>query len=61
MKTVIEITDTAKYAGKSLRARWRLGANNEGTASAGWHVDDAVFAGAGDPPDMTKGSVLSVR
>lgn len=56
----VGFTDTAKYAGKGLRVRWRLGTNNS-TASTGWYIDDVVFSGAGDPPDMTKPTVFSVR
>jgi len=60
-QTVVAITDTAKYAGKSLRVRWRLGTNNDGMGDEGWYVDDIVFSGVGDPPDMTKGSIFSVH
>ncbi len=44
-QTTINVTDTAKFAGKILRARWRLGTNNS-TASAGWHIDDLTITGA---------------
>jgi len=27
----------------------------------GWYVDEVVFSGVGDPPDMTKGSIFSVH
>ena len=47
IQTIINLTDTAKYAGHSLRARWRL-ATNEGTASVGWYVDSISLTGGGD-------------
>lgn len=59
-QVVVSLSDTAKYAGKGLRVRWRLGTNSS-TASTGWYIDDVVFSGAGDPPDMTKPTVFSVR
>jgi hypothetical protein len=59
-QVVVSLSDTAKYAGKGLRVRWRLGTNNS-TASTGWYIDDVVFSGAGDPSDMTKPTVFSVR
>ncbi len=45
-QVVINLTDAAKYAGKSLRVRWRL-ATDGSTASAGWYVDDLALVGAG--------------
>ena len=47
VNTLVNLTDTAKYAGKSLRLRWRL-ATNAGTASYGWHVDSISLIGGGD-------------
>lgn len=44
LETIVNLTDTAKYAGHSLRARWRLATNN-GTASAGWYVDTISLTG----------------
>ena len=44
-QTTIDITDLAKFAGKSLRLRWRLGTNSS-TASAGWYIDDLSLTGA---------------
>lgn len=46
VETIVNLTDTA-YAGKTLRARWRL-ATNDGTASAGWYVDSIALVGGGD-------------
>jgi len=43
-QVAVDLTDSAKYAGKSLRIRWRL-ATNTGTASAGWYVDDIGITG----------------
>lgn len=47
IETVVNLTDTAKYAGHSLRMRWRL-ATNGSTASAGWNVDSMALIGGGD-------------
>ena len=61
VETVIALTDTAKYAGHSLRMRWRL-ATNTGTASAGWYVDDVTLSGAGDlPPPPSRTTVIFVK
>src|SRR5690606_16482859 len=38
--------DASVYAGKSFRARWRLGANNQ-FGSPGWTIDDVALRGAG--------------
>ena len=46
-EVVVTLTDTAKYAGKSLRARWRLGTNGSVTSSGGWFVDSVKLKGAG--------------
>ncbi|MBP7637044.1 MAG: hypothetical protein KBA18_04150, partial [Kiritimatiellae bacterium] len=51
VKVVVNLTDTAKYAGHSLRVRWRLGTDSS-TASAGWYVDDVTLSGIGDPPPV---------
>jgi subtilisin family serine protease len=47
VETIVNLVDTAKFAGKTLRARWRL-ATDGGTASAGWHVDTISLVGGGD-------------
>jgi hypothetical protein len=47
VETIVNLTDTAKYAGKSLRARWRL-ATNASTSSYGWHVDSVALIGGGN-------------
>lgn len=47
-QVVLNLTDTAKYAGKAFRARWRL-ATNTGTASTGWYIDDVLLTGAVAP------------
>ena len=43
-QVILDLTDTAKYAGKSLQMRWRL-ATNTGTASTGWWIDDVALTG----------------
>lgn len=45
-QVVVNLTDTAKYAGHSLRIRWRL-ATNSSTASNGWFIDDIMLNGGG--------------
>jgi len=44
VQTIVNLTDTAKYAGHNLRARWRIATNN-GTASTGWWVDTIALTG----------------
>ncbi len=44
VKTIVDLTDTAKYAGKSLRARWVTGTDNA-QSSAGWYVDTVSLTG----------------
>jgi hypothetical protein len=44
-KVIVSLTDTAKYAGKSLRARWRLGTNGSVASPAGWFVDSVELTG----------------
>ena len=45
--TLVNLTDTAKFAGKNLRLRWRI-ATNSTTSSSGWYVDSIVLLGGGD-------------
>lgn len=47
VETIVNLTDTAKFVGKSLRARWRL-ATNGATASPGWYVDSVSLVGDAD-------------
>ncbi len=47
IETIVNFTDTAKYAGKNLRMRWRI-ATNSGTASTGWYVDSITLLGDAD-------------
>lgn len=47
IETIVNLTDTAKFAGKTLRARWRL-ATNASTSSPGWYVDTVSLVGGGD-------------
>ena len=62
IETVLNLTDTAKFAGHTLRMRWRL-ATNASTASAGWHVDSMALIGGGDfvnqAPSITAGPTSS--
>jgi len=45
-EVAVDLADAVKYAGKTLRIRWRLGSDSS-TSSIGWYVDDIVIAGAG--------------
>jgi len=47
IETVINFTDIAKYAGKSLRVRWTL-ATNAGGSSPGWWLDSLSLVGGGN-------------
>jgi len=47
IETIVNFTDTAKFAGKSLRARWCL-STNASIASTGWYVDSISLIGGGD-------------
>lgn len=51
VKVIVNLTNTAKYAGRSLRVRWRLGTDSS-TSSVGWYVDDVTLTGIGDPPPV---------
>ena len=44
IQTIINLTETTKYAGHSLRARWRI-ATNASTSSVGWYVDSVALTG----------------
>ena len=62
IQTIVNLTDTAKFTGKNLRARWCL-STNAGTASTGWHVDSISLIGGGDvanqPPAITSAATSS--
>ncbi len=47
VETIVNLTDTAKFAGKNLRSRWRI-ATNIGSASVGWYVDSIALIGGGN-------------
>jgi len=49
-QVTINLTNTAMYAGHTLRARWRLGTNSS-TSSAGWYVDSFSLTGNGVTPN----------
>lgn len=44
VESVVNLTDTAKYAGQTLSVRWRL-ATNGTVASAGWFIDTVSLNG----------------
>ena len=45
-QVAVDLTDSAKYAGKSLKIRWRLATNTGTASSTGWYVDDFSITGA---------------
>ncbi len=47
VETLVNLTDTAKFAGKNLRIRWRI-ATNSSTSSSGWYVDSMALLGGGN-------------
>ena len=61
-QVVVNLTNTAKYAGHTLRIRWRL-ATNSSTASAGWYLDDIALNGgaaaANLPPSITTDAIAT--
>ncbi len=48
IETIVNLTDTAKFAGKTLRARWRLATNGSTASPEGWYVDTISLVGGGD-------------
>lgn len=62
IETILNLTDSSKFAGKPLRLRWRLATDNK-NASTGWHVDSIVLIGGGDlsnqPPAITSAATSS--
>jgi uncharacterized protein with FMN-binding domain len=55
IETIVNLTDTATFAGKSFRARWTL-ATDGSIASTGWRIDNVSLLGGGDlsnqPPSI---------
>lgn len=62
IETIVNFTDTAKFAGKNLQVRWCISTNNS-TASTGWHVDSISLVGdanlANQPPSITSAATSS--
>ena len=48
----VSLKDPAKYAGRSLRARWRLGTNNSTASPGGWYVDSIKLTGIASPANQ---------
>jgi hypothetical protein len=51
IETVVNLTDNAKFAGKTVRFRWTLATDNS-TSSLGWYVDSIALLGGGDLLDQ---------
>ncbi len=47
VETIVNLTDTLKFAGNNLRMRWSL-ATDSNTSSYGWHIDTVALLGGGD-------------
>ncbi|MCP5533120.1 MAG: hypothetical protein H7A48_08100 [Akkermansiaceae bacterium] len=65
METIVNLTDTAKFAGNDLRLRWRI-ATDGSSSSTGWYVDSISLTGDGNfgnqPPAIaTAASSTSVE
>jgi hypothetical protein len=62
IETIVNLTNTAKFAGKTLQARWGL-ATDSSTSSHGWYVDSMSLTGGGDlsnqPPVVTAAATSS--
>ena len=49
VQTILNLTDNAKFAGKTVRFRWVLATNaSNASASAGWYVDSVSLEEGGD-------------
>lgn len=51
VETIVNLTDTEKFAENSLRLRWRVATNNS-SASEGWHIDSVALFGGGDVSNL---------
>ncbi len=62
VETIVNLTNTARFAGHTLRLRWRI-ATNGSIASTGWYVDSMALFGGGDlsnnPPVVTTAASTS--
>lgn len=62
IETILNFTDTEKFAGKSLRLRWRL-ATDSRSSNPGWYVDSIALIGdanlANQPPQITSAATSS--
>jgi len=62
IETIVNLTDTAKFAGKTLRARWCI-STNATVSSTGWYVDSVSLIGGGDltnqPPTIAAAATSS--
>ncbi|MBN8460493.1 MAG: S8 family serine peptidase [Verrucomicrobia bacterium] len=58
VETILNFTDTARFAGKNFKARWCV-CTNSGTSSTGWYVDTVSLVAGGNltnlPPTLTSG------
>jgi subtilisin family serine protease len=59
LNVTVQLTDLGKYAGRTLRVRWRLGTDAV-MASAGWYVDDVTLSAIGVPSGSSRGTVMEI-
>jgi predicted outer membrane lipoprotein len=52
VETIVNFTNTAKFANKALRMRWRLVTDSD-DPSTGWYVDSISLIGGGDLSNQT--------
>lgn len=45
-QVLLDLNDTAKYAGKAFCVRWRLATNTGTASSVGWSIDDVLLTAA---------------
>lgn len=59
-EVTVTFNDIPKFAGQSLRMRWRLGTNSF-SASTGWYIDDAALHYLTTPPAPPTGTSLLLK
>ena len=61
VESVLNLNDTAKFAGKTVRFQWVLATDGK-TASPGWYVDSVSLMGDADlvnqPPSVTSAAIV---
>lgn len=60
IETILNLIDTAKFAGKNVRFAWVM-ATNGSTSSSGWFVDSILLNGDGDFANQPPTIVLPIK